>query len=490
MDVCNLPPEVVHIVFDHVVESRSFARVMRLRLVSRRFRYFIDESIIRRKAISRMTDLPRTIGGSLRRMHDWQSYLCTYLARQASIQRSTTSSLGRIHRAARILCEGYDDPQSELFNASLKSLVRLTIRFCPKNLLQEPPRTPPCSDSDLEADVYVAAVYLGRKAYIERLTADGAQPTTIDSRGYVSSNVLGNAFEAAAYQGNVETIQFLMSRKGPTTIDPDIGLMYDWRLIIRWLNAHRRRDAFYFAIDMRPPNLPESNEDYRRYHDVVALMKVADSTPHPDIYARISTILGNIRRRTPLEHEPMRASISYDNVEMVHHFLNHGVPPGPPVGQYRRSQNHLLSAARSRNETITKILLDAGADPNFAPGPDRCLSEAAWKGSIALVRMLLDGNADIDGGCPPPIVISVVKEHTELFYFLRERGAELHTPETGGWAMALAKSHGLQSMVELLVREGVGEDMVLHRAASYHEISWQTRLLPITVRRRRYTTLS
>lgn len=85
---------------------------------------------------------------------------------------------------------------------------------------------------------------------------------------------------------------------------------------------------------------------------------------------------------------------------------------------------------------------------------------------------------------PPPIVIAVFKENSGMFRLLRENGARLDTPETGGWAMALARSHEFCSMIDLLVREGVGKDVVLHRVAQADERLWHGRFRPWSLQSR------
>lgn len=138
----------------------------------------------------------------------------------------------------------------------------------------------------------------------------------------------------------------------------------------------------------------------------------------------------------------------------------------------------MLNAVRGGGDIITRILLDAGADPNWCSPHDTVLIEAAQKRNVGLAKLLVDYGADVNFGSPSPIVIAVVKEHVDMLRLFREHGARLDTPESGGWAMAAAKSHGLCSMVELLVSEGVDEDSVLHRARERDEIDWWYKLDP------------
>jgi hypothetical protein len=85
---------------------------------------------------------------------------------------------------------------------------------------------------------------------------------------------------------------------------------------------------------------------------------------------------------------------------------------------------------------------------------------------MELVKLLLDQGNDIDEEArdcgesiaPPAIVSAVALEHTQMFYFLRELGAAFESAGTIEKAVGIAKSAGLDSMLELLVTEGVDID--------------------------------
>ncbi|KAI2635807.1 ankyrin, partial [Hypomontagnella submonticulosa] len=486
-DLFGLSVELVQMIFDQIVLSRTFKRVMRCRLVNRHFRDFIDQSICRLRLLSQLAVTPCHLEWARRRMSDWNLYICSYLAHQARIhhQSCTTSSLGRIYRAAQIVCEGDGDTETEVFQTSLKSLIHLAINrgLLPSLLQGQSPtkKTKEPSESDLKADVFLAAIRLGQKAYVERLITEDIWGCCANHRsGDISSHVFGPASQAAILQGNLEMVKFLLRSKEWN----DTELKYFQVGILRGACLCSHRDAFYFAIDLRPINLHEA--EYKRNPVVKALEFVRGNTRYPDIYDRVTTILETGERDGSCW--AIQRSVVAGNAEMVrHHLPRHHLPystppprprPHPRITYRCRRTFHLLSAVRYRDEPISRILLDYGVDPNSNPVSQSCLPEAVWAGSVAVVRLLLDRGADINRGCPPPIVMAVFKERLDMFYLLRERGAELHTPETGAWAMALAKSHGLDSMVDLLVREGVDEDMILHRVGRFSESTWVKRLCP------------
>lgn len=495
MHLFSFPSEIVHLIFRHIVFSREFPRVMRIRLVNRLFKNYIDDAIFRLRFFSQLIGAPYWVHRFPQptgdRHQGWLSYVHSYLAYQASREQFTTSWFGRIHRIAQALCEQDSDTGSESLSTCLNSLIphaakRYTGRFdenCPgsDSVLQEPTaELRRCSDLDLKADIFVAAVFLGKKAYVERQLSDGTISCITQSHG-IFSPVFGGSLEAAVCQGDLEMVKLVLSCAADYN-DTGTHSRTCQHEILRHASAYGHRAAFNFALDMRPMNLPETETERKRNSDAMVLEVALQATPWPDNYERAAAILGpDSRMFSPSRGLGpiawLNGSAASDKVEMVRHFLSKGVTPNPTrnLGCF----NPLLSAVRNRNETITRILLDAGADPNLYPPPYPVLTEAVWKGSIAIVKLLLDHGADVNGGCPPPIVVAVFKEHLAMFRLLREHGARLDTPETGGWAMSLVRLHGLHSMVDLLTSEGVGKDVILHRVGRSNENEWYERLWPL-----------
>lgn len=126
----------------------------------------------------------------------------------------------------------------------------------------------------------------------------------------------------------------------------------------------------------------------------------------------------------------------------------------------------LCSAIDAGDETIVRFVLEeAAADPQRRDPviQDTSLQKAVLKGRIAIIQLLLDHGADPKAAEPestnwPPITLAIAKEQLDIFRLLRERGAVLDTPWSGGSAMQVAKRNGPMSMLDLLVGEGVEED--------------------------------
>ncbi|KAI1370787.1 ankyrin [Hypoxylon crocopeplum] len=469
MDLFDLAPELVHLIFDDFVLSRDFTRAMRLRLVSSQFKNYVDDSIFRLRLLHRLGSHIRHIKllePTERHRQGWVAYVRSYLEYQARRERSTTSPLGRIYRAAQTLCEEGGDAGSGAITACLKSLVRLATKPRRRHVLFVESTTE-CSASDLKADIYIAAVCLGRKAYIQQLIAEGVPLCNRKWRRQLRSSVFGDSLRAAAYQGDLEMIKLIFSSiiEDPQPDTAPIGMLY---CVLRIASTYGHRTVFDYAAEMIICTSGNIG-------DIGSLLVEAKRM---DDLERLAAKLGVGSKRSSMENgsnvnRRLYQCVSTGEAETTQYFLSKGASPNDVQahqkylpGTIKAQFMPLLRAIHNSDEAITRILLDGGADPNWYLLDNTALMAAARKGNVAIAKLLLDHGAHVNEGYPPPIAMAVFTEHLDMFRLLRDHGARLDTPETGGWAMALAKMHGLDSMVDLLVREGVGEDVILHRVQS------------------------
>ncbi|KAL8383011.1 hypothetical protein RB595_006667 [Gaeumannomyces hyphopodioides] len=142
-------------------------------------------------------------------------------------------------------------------------------------------------------------------------------------------------------------------------------------------------------------------------------------------------------------------------------------------GKSRRHQagnRPLLQAAGAGAADTVELLLDRGADPNAHPVGATPLGEAARRGNATVARLLLGrGRADPNLGTPPPVALAVAAEDGAMLALLLESGAVVDTPETGGWAAALARRAGLESMLDVLEELGVERGAAWHHVPSLEE---------------------
>ncbi|KAI0968084.1 ankyrin [Xylaria arbuscula] len=466
MHIFELPPELVQIIFEHIVMSRRFERVMRIRTVNRQFKTYIDYSIFRLRLLSQLLGPPYRLENlSWRRRHlrRFVPYVSSYLTYQAVRDDIPTSSLSRISRAAKALCEEDGNRENETVLACTDSLVRLAMAVNLYELLQEPitEQLGTLSDEELKADEFVAAVYLGRYSHVKKLIADGIQTRAVRGSPDVHSTVFSTAFRAACLQGNVGMIELLLSRNFEYR-DTGVLTASEQREILLYASSYGHQAALDFALDTRPITLPKN--EYPMHSDTRVLETVIREIQFPQSHKRIAAILGPDRKISNCFTTGWLVRHAYlGNIQMVDYILKNGVNPNYTTPPHFTSP--LRSAILRNNEEVIRILIKAGADPNLPAPPVSPLIYAVWLGNISVVKLLLPHVTDINDGNPPPIVLAVFKERMDIFKLLRDHAASLETPNTGGWAMTVAKLHGLSSMIDVLICEGVSEDSTLPQNA-------------------------
>ncbi|KAK6064154.1 hypothetical protein SCUP234_13114 [Seiridium cupressi] len=471
MNLFDLPNELVLLIFDHLPTSRNFTRLMRTRLVNRKFRDHVDGVVFRLRLLSDLLGFPWWVERVLRYRHvGWVGYVDAYLAYQVSREQSSETRLGQIGRVALALCEGDGRAVEMDVSACIDILVRLAAHRNAADMLGKPNDAK--SDyrgSAFEADLFVAAVYMGCEAYVGRLVMAGAKILGTVAGPYVHSKLFGVASRAATLQGHVGIMKlFLLTAAN----DPGSGLLLrpSKQVILRDSATYGHRAAYDFALDILARDSRYAADGFE---------SIVNITPWPDAYERAANLLEPEPRLETRRHQRsaivgFHVSITRGHVEMVRYFLERGVNPDPEPEHWGTYNPYghiapLHAAVRCHNAEITRLLLDAGADPNWFPSHATVLRVAAWARNASIAKLLLERGADVNAGFPPPIVIAALKEDVAMFRLLREHGAKLDTPETGAWAMGLVRFHGLDSMADLLVDQGVGRNLAFHHVATEKE---------------------
>ncbi|TGJ80757.1 hypothetical protein E0Z10_g8009 [Xylaria hypoxylon] len=483
MQLFHLPPELIIAIFEAIAISRHFKRLMRLRLVSRRFKLFVEYIISSRP-------LPQYVLDDMRRdsprvgVHPF--YL-EHLVHQAAVARGSNDRFGRIRRTAVHLCKKAGDTGHDALMDTLKSLCRLSFKsnpswFLRKQFSQARSSRPVEPESDsLEADLCVAAIYLGRHVYVKHLITQGWKFCDWDhlDKTDVRSDIFGSAFLAATYRGDVSMMLLLLSSN--PNYNPSEAIPYCLRERIlahaAWLGY---KDAFDFAIDSGPLGMNKGKPGFCKYTycntltPEYALIRLGvESTPIVDNYRRGIALLlphhSTGRKNFNDDLESALGNSAFEgHIDMVQYFLDSGASPIP---DRKRENKPLLEAVKSGKLDVARLLLQHGANPNRFSRLHTPLMFAAWISSTSIARLLLESGARPNTGHPPPIVLAVAKEDAAMFSLLCEYGARLDTPQTGGWAMAVAQFWGFESMIDMLIQKGVERDVVLHRCPERRELA-------------------
>ncbi|KAK8113508.1 ankyrin repeat-containing protein [Apiospora sp. TS-2023a] len=474
----HLPPELAGRVFEFIACSRELKRVMRLRIVSRMFKHYIDDVIFRLKLLHRVPKSPSPEWLLVPRREpthtEWCSLVFQYLAYHAWIETEPNSLLGRIRRAAVFVSEQCGDTYEPAVMVRLASLCRLAannengpgINWMlfwsddPDEVRDHDNRwSAHCSEAELQDDLCVAAAYLGCRPHIETVISQRRLLCPWGHTSQVESKVFGRAYDAAVMSGNLPMMRLLLS-SSPNYV-PGGPLHRNVRRTTLELAAiFGHMDAYEFALGSEPDSMRKSIEN------------IVQELRFPHQYKQALSIL---RNDSSERIELLSRKARYGHTDMVRYLLSQGVSPnhehGKEEGPFCRPYKPLIQAVEKGDLDLVHLLLEHGADPNWFHPTNTPLMVAARLNRLTIAVTLIVAGADVDVGCPPPIVLAVLKEDMDMFRLLRGRGgARLDTPETGGWAMALARLHGLDSMVEVLENEGVGRDVVLHRCGRFEEL--------------------
>jgi hypothetical protein len=120
----------------------------------------------------------------------------------------------------------------------------------------------------------------------------------------------------------------------------------------------------------------------------------------------------------------------------------------------------LSIAAGRRDEKMTKLLLEAGADVNARSATlnDTALARAAQEGDAPTVRILLAAGAhvdDRDGAGWTPLFSAALKGHLEIVEALLSAGADVNARTSSGWtALKEAQMRGHEAVVQRLKSAG------------------------------------
>lgn len=119
-----------------------------------------------------------------------------------------------------------------------------------------------------------------------------------------------------------------------------------------------------------------------------------------------------------------------------------------------RGDTLLMLAAYHCREDAVCLLLERGADPNAANAKgQKPLAGASWKGSLPVVRALVEHGASVNdgGGAMTPLMLAAMCGHRAIVECLLAHGADPATcSRDGHTARSLAANIRAQAVVDLL----------------------------------------
>jgi ankyrin repeat protein len=138
-------------------------------------------------------------------------------------------------------------------------------------------------------------------------------------------------------------------------------------------------------------------------------------------------------------------------------LLAHGANINKTTPDYENALYH----AASRGLTLTKLLVDNGADVNLACDRGTALSAACEKGDQSVVRFLFERGArvDINGfRADTPLTIAASRGHKEILEFLIAKGADVDdvnsSADHGTTPLGAAAESGHTDIVAILIDAG------------------------------------
>lgn len=151
---------------------------------------------------------------------------------------------------AQVLCGHDSRTDGKGCSACLQPLIRLATYNSARNLLEAPSaKWNTYSESDFNADAYVGAVYLGHRAYVQKVISE-----TEGSVGQVnreSSHVFGKAIRAGTMSRNLDMIKLILyggdEYRSPSNVE-----YLAWEVLLKESSSNGHHVTFQFSLDIMP----------------------------------------------------------------------------------------------------------------------------------------------------------------------------------------------------------------------------------------------
>ncbi|MCL2192788.1 MAG: ankyrin repeat domain-containing protein [Treponema sp.] len=231
----------------------------------------------------------------------------------------------------------------------------------------------------------VFAAGRGHLDVVRFLIENRADINAQDARGWT-------ALSEAGYFGRVEVVAFLLSQNASTLLSTS------------WHNANRHGNVLFWTVQSRFNTVPQKNQIVTlllRYNTELEgrddrdrdTIRIAEDNNYSYVLSLLRNFLAR-RERERLEYQ-LLAAIRQQNEARVQILLgNRNINPNLLLGNGESILNHAVSA---QNVGIVRMLLEAGACPNFgnALGITPVMT-AARLDNTALINLLIQRGANLN----------------------------------------------------------------------------------------------
>ena len=346
-----------------------------------------------------------------------------------------------------------------------------------------------------------AAAWAGNIGMVKLLLANGADPEKAaeglrppawTAASHDRPEIFRLLVEAGAHYGLKHTIRLGLLRETQELLDADPTILNGTQEgEVPLILAAQKQDIFSFLLHQGADIHARDARGYtpllaaRAADNAAALQELRDRGVSDDIFgaiadgdaARVEVLLGaDATVVHPMgEGEgpvPLVWAAFYGERRIVEVLLEHGADPNV-VGE---SHTPLITAILRHNDDIVQLLLDHGADPEFAGKGDPPLAVA--RGTVQATRLLLDAGADPNRSKPWFAVWAGELERVKL---LLDRGriASEQQPDggTGQNDLTVAAGNGNAvvkgntAMLELLLCHGANLEYVGDRGLTAMQVA-------------------
>jgi ankyrin repeat protein len=433
MEIMELPLEVLHIILFYAVLGRGIKRALRLRLICKTFASALYPALFETHIMDHYRSNP--IGSDV-----WQTRIQRgaeklwqeYLAYRVMNERDPT--VGRfveIRQIAQAVCQ---EKESTLaLTATVEALCCLVLTHG-TNVGREWKKWwwPLLKGSEERANLGLntllsAAAYFDLLPLARRLIAEGDRPT---SHNYLFSPPI----QLAAQAGHVAMLQLFQEQLPESNFE-----------LFSVTGAAIRGDINIVKLALRLPARTEQSDGNgddmtgRQFGSIKHTSETGKSiliarsyTSSPEVYDYLTKSLAPWPNTLLDAYDDLRKHSELGNLSMVRHLLHLGVPVQLSGWEF---ETPLVMACGGWHNDVVDLLLEHGADPNFASQklyPLFPLHVSATASNLSLARTLLDHGAlpnrpggRLSNDKLPVLWWAFAREHTEMIRLLLERGASL-----------------------------------------------------------------